>query len=169
MPSWNALRNTWTNLVLQWHREQPRNASVTNRMAVLLISPDYALRESLAALSLVNGWDVYWADSGGDAVRILTRRPIPLVICDEEATGSWRNIVEQIAFLPRSTCVLLISRFCDAALRAEAVRCHAYDVIAKPLNWDEVTGYAQFTWAWYTSGMGSWWTPAAAGSAADGR
>ena len=136
-----------------------RSLPVQQRMALLLITGDHALRESLIVLGVVRGWDVCWAVSDDEAIAILGRRPVPLVICDEEAPGDWRDIVRRIAFLPRSTCVLLASRFCDEALKREANRHFAYDVIAKPLNWEEVTNRVLFAWSWYTSGCASWWGP----------
>ena len=128
-------------------------------MALLLIAQDGAFRESLEVLGIVRLWDVYWAWSCDEAIDLLKRRLIPLVICDEEVPEGWRTVVERIASLPQSTCVLLASRFCDEALRREARRCYAYDVIAKPFNWEEVTDRVLFAWAWYTSSIESWWSP----------
>ena len=133
--------------------------SMPHRMAVLLIGRDYSLRESLGVIGILNRWDVCWAWSCGEAIDNLKLRSIPLVICDEGAPDGWRNIVERIADLPLSTCVILASRFSDEALKREARRCHAYDVIAKPLNWEEVRDRGLFAWAWYTSGCASWWSP----------
>ncbi len=132
------------------------------RMAVLLIARNYSLRESLGVIGVMNRWDVRWARSCDEAVDTLKRQPIPLAICDEEIQEGWRPIVGRIAVPPLSTCVLLASRFRDEALRREARRCHAYDVIAKPFNWEEVSDQVLFAWAWYTSGCAPWW-----GSTAD--
>lgn len=131
------------------------------RMTVLLVARNYSLRESLGLIGVMNKWDVRWAMSYDEAIDILTQQPIPLVICDEEVREGWRPIVERIAIPPLSTCVLLASRFCDDALRREAPRCHAYDVIAKSFSWEEVSDQALFTLAWHSSGCAPWWGPSA--------
>ncbi len=128
-------------------------------MAVLLIARNYSLKESLGVIGVMNGWDVRWARSCDEAIEILGQQPIPLAICDEEVPDGWRPVVQRIATPPLSTCVLLASRFCDEALRREARRCHAYDVIARPFNWEEVSDQVLFAWAWYTSGCAPWWGP----------
>jgi hypothetical protein len=161
MLTWRRLRELWGDPSLR-NLSEPTAAgarSMQHRMTVLLVARNYSLRESLAVLGVVKGWDVCWASSCDETTDILKLRSIPLVICDEEVPEGWRTIIERIVFLPQSTCVLLASRFCDEALRREARRCHAYDVIAKPFNWEEVTDRVFFAWAWYTSCCGSWWGP----------
>jgi len=166
MLGWKTLRRVWESF--EWRKRsipaEGRGEPIHNRMAVLLVARNYSLRESLDVLGAVNGWDVFWAISCDEAIDTLKRRPVPLVICDEEAPEGWRKIVECIDLLPQPSCVLLASRFCDDALRAEATRCHAYDVIANPFSWEEVTDHVLFAWAWYTSGCEAWW-----GSNADRR
>lgn len=161
MLAWKRLQSAWDDLTVRMFAgPMADNArSKPSRMTVLLIGQDYSLRESLGIVGILNQWDVCWAWSGGEAIDILKLRSIPLVICDEEAPEGWRNIVEKIVDLPLSTCVILASRFSDEALKLEARRCHAYDVIAKPLDWEEVRDRALFAWAWYTSGCASWWSP----------
>lgn len=161
MLAWKRLQGVWEDLTLRILAEPTFDGagSIPHRMAVLLIARDYSLRESLGLIGIVNRWDVCWAWSFDEAIEILKRRPIPLVICDEEAPEGWRTIVDRIVDLPVSTCVILASRFSDEALKLEARRCHAYDVIAKPFDWEEVRDRVLFAWAWYTSGCASWWSP----------
>lgn len=161
MLTWRRLRKLWGDPILR-NPSEPTAASVRStqyRMAVLLVTRNYTLRESLGVLGVVKGWEVCWASSCDEAIDALELRPIPLVICDEEAPEGWRTIVQRIAFLPQSTCVLLASRFCDETLKREARRYHAYDVIARPFNWEEVADRVLFAWSWYTSGCASWWVP----------
>lgn len=158
--AWKALRTAWENFELRKRRSASAGHGVPkrNRTAILLVAQSCSLQESLAVLGAANRWDICWARSGDEAISILKRRPIPLAICDEEAPEGWRNVVERIVFLPQSTCVLLASRFRDDSLRAEATRCFAYDVIAKPFTWEEIANHVEFAWAWYTSGCTPWWS-----------
>jgi DNA-binding NtrC family response regulator len=161
MLTWKRFQRVWGDLTLRIHFE-PTTAdawSMRRRMTVLLVSRSYSLRESLGVIGILNRWDVCWARSCDEAIDILKLRPIPLTICDEEALEGWRTVVERIVSLPQPSCVLVASRFCDEVLRREARRCHAYDVIAKPFNWEEVRDSVLFAWAWYTSGCASWWNP----------
>lgn len=161
MLTWKNLRRAWGELTLR-SLSEPAVADADfrpHRMTVLLVARDYSLRETLGVIGAINKWDVRWARSSSEAIDILGQQPIPLVICDEELQEGWRPTVKRIASLSLSACVLLASRFSDEALRREARRCYAYDVIAKPFNWEEVSDQVLFAWAWYTSGCAPWWGP----------
>ena len=156
------LQATWIGLP---HRRSPQptagDRSPPNKesIALLLITQDDALRHSLCALGHVYRWEVICATTRDDAMAILKKRQMPLVICDEEAPEDWRKTVRTIAFLPQSTCILLASRASSDALQRELGRHHGYNVIAKPLRFQEVADRVSFAWAWYTSGCASWWGP----------
>jgi DNA-binding response OmpR family regulator len=153
--TWMGLPHRTSTQPSSGDRSRPNKESI----ALLLITQDDALRHSLCALGHVYRWEVISATTRDEAIAILKQRQMPLVICDEEAPEDWRKTVRTIAFLPQSTCILLASRSSSVALQRELGRHHGYNVIAKPLRFQEVADRVSFAWAWYTSGCASWWGP----------
>ena len=159
---WKKLQATWIGLTRRQIAGQPAGGSSQARqekIALLLITQDLSLRYSLYALGHVYRWEVISVPTRDEAIAVLGQRQIPLVICDEETPEDWRNTVTSIAFLPQSTCILLASRPSGDSIVREVGRHHAYDVIAKPLRFEEVADRVSFAWTWYTSGCASWWGP----------
>ncbi len=162
MSLWKNLKAAWTGLARHKDASQPARASATTseeRIAVLLITQAQSLRYSLYALGHVYRWEVISAATRDEAIAILKHRQIPVVICDEDAPEDWRKSVRAIAFLPQPTCILLASRTSSDSLLREVGRYHGYDVIAKPLRFEEVADRVSFAWTWYKSGCASWWGP----------
>ncbi len=162
MSRWKNLKTAWANLIRLKVAGQSACRSVPPReegIVVLLITQAPSLRYSLYALGHVYRWEVISAATRDEAIAILKHRQIPVVICDEDAPEDWRKTVRAIAFLPQSTCILLASRKSDNSLLREVGRHHGYDVIAKPLRYEEVADRVSFAWTWYKSGCASWWGP----------
>lgn len=162
MSLWERLKAAWAGLSRHKFTGQRPAGNLPpkqERIALLLITQAQSLRYSLHTLGHVYRWEVVSATTRDEAVAILTRRHIPLVICDEDAPEDWRKTVRAIAFLPQSTCILLASRNSGDALLREVGKYHGYDVIAKPLRYEEVADRVSFAWTWYKSGCASWWGP----------
>ena len=156
------LKATWTGLIHRKLTQPPvrdRSQPKQERIALLLITQDDSLRQSMNALGYIYRWEVISAAARDEAIAILKQRQMPLVICDEEAPEDWRKTVRTIAFLPQSTCILLASRSSSDSLLREVGRNHGYSVIAKPLRFQEVADRVSFAWVWYKSGCASWWGP----------
>jgi DNA-binding response OmpR family regulator len=159
---WKRLQATWMGLTQRKVTRPPagdRSHPKQESIALLLITQDASLLESLNALGHVYRWEVIAAATRDEAIVILRQRQLPLVICDEAAPEDWRKTVRTIAFLPQSTCILLACRTRSDSLLRELGKHHGYDVIAKPLRFQEVADRVAFAWAWYKSGCASWWGP----------
>jgi hypothetical protein len=156
------LRIAWLGLTRRkgvWPPAADRSQANRDQIVLLLITQDRFLRQSLYTLGHVYRWEVISVPTRDEAIAVLRQRQIPLVICDEEAPEDWRKTVRAIAFLPQSTCILLASRASGDSLVREVGRHHGYDVIAKPLCFEEVADRVSFAWTWYKSGCASWWGP----------
>ena len=162
MSLWKNLKAAWKSLTrcrTAGQTARPSAPRGEEAILVLLITQAQSLRYSLYALGHVYRWEVVSAATRDEAIAILRHRQIPVVICDEDAPEDWRKTVRAIAFLPQSTCILLASRKSDNSLLREVGRHHGYDVIAKPLRYEEVADRVSFAWTWYKSGCASWWGP----------
>jgi len=106
--------------------------------AVLSVSPN---DEDCASLEhiLKSGWTVIASTTVASALSVLREIPIPIVVCDCDISSvTWREMLDHIAFLPDPPLLIVTSRLADERLWAEALNLGAWDVLAKPLDEDEV-------------------------------
>lgn len=97
-------------------------------------------RSQLMLLLEGQGLEMEWAFGFQDAVRKLSRSAAyDLLLVDAELPdGCWRNL---LLFVQNSgmICEMIIcSRLADQQLWAEVIRCGAYDLIAEPIERQEV-------------------------------
>ena len=106
--------------------------------AVLSVSPN---DEDCASLEHIfkSDWTVIASATVASALSVLREMPIPIVICDCDIwSGTWREMLDHIAFLPDPPLLIVTSRLADERLWAEALNLGAWDVLAKPFDKDEV-------------------------------
>jgi DNA-binding NtrC family response regulator len=114
--------------------------------AVLSVGPNEKDRASLERIVRFN-WTVVAAATVASALSVLRETPIPIVISDSEiASGTWRDLLDQISLLPDPPLLIVTSRLADERLWAEAVNLGAWDVLAKPLDTEEVIRIVSFAW-----------------------
>jgi len=105
---------------------------------VLSVSPNDEDRASLERI-FKSDWTVIASSTLASALCTLRERPIPIVICDCDASlGSWNAMLDQISLLPDPPLLIVTSRLADERLWAEALNLGAWDVLAKPFEADEV-------------------------------
>ena len=70
-----------------------------------------------------------------------------VVVCERDLPdGSWRDVLEVTASLPGPPPVIVTSRLADEYLWAEVLNLGGYDVLAKPLDRQEVTRTLNLAW-----------------------
>ena len=113
---------------------------------VLSVSPNH---EDCASLERIfkSGWTVIASATVASALSVLREMPIPIVICDCDIwSGTWREMLDHIAFLPDPPLLIVTSRLADERLWAEALNLGAWDVLAKPFDVDEVVRIVGVAW-----------------------
>jgi len=84
-------------------------------------------------------WTVIVSDTVASTLSVLQETPIPIVICDCDASsGTWREMLDRISLLPDPPLFIVASRLADERLWAEALHLGAWDVLAKPFDAEEV-------------------------------
>ena len=101
---------------------------------VLIISPDNRLRATLLSTIADGGWTVHHTPDAGEAIALLQRTSIRVVI----AGGEWREILDFTRSLARPPCVIVTVPFADELLWAEVLNLGGYDMIAQPLDPNEI-------------------------------
>jgi DNA-binding NtrC family response regulator len=113
----------------------------------LLISSETQDHDMLSCLFQRHGWSLQSADCFDSASAILQQAPISVVVTERDLPiGNWKDVLEASHGLRNVPLVIVISRFADDYLWAEALNLGAYDVLLKPLEESEV--FRVLTSAW---------------------
>ena len=78
----------------------------------------------------------------------LQRGKISIVMCEHElSSGSWKELLDLVQRLPAPPPLIVTSRFADERMWAEVLNLGGYDVLAKPLNSEEVIRTVTSAWS----------------------
>lgn len=112
---------------------------MSNSQRVLVVDDETNMRETLAEILQMEGYDVGTADSGEAAVKASMREPFDVVLMDVRMPGM--NGVEAFRIIHRQRQdirVILMSAFPLEELKRIALREGAVAFLAKPLNIESV-------------------------------
>lgn len=119
--------------------EDPPGGATERRQAILLVSPALEDHAFLRALLATAGCKLYMALTYREAVSILCRDRIAVIVCEQDLPdGKWKDLLSQIAPLTDPPCLIVTSRLADELLWAEVLNLGGYDVLAKPFDANEV-------------------------------
>jgi len=134
-------------------------AGTAGAVVALSVFPKQEDHAALRSIFRSSAWPLCpgfkWALKTGknvdDALPILRKGRIPVVLCDRDLQpGTWKDMVEALALLPDPPHLIVTSRQADERLWLEALNLGAYDVLQTPFNAAEVTravGMAWLRWA----------------------
>jgi DNA-binding response OmpR family regulator len=103
-------------------------------IAVLILSPCEKTRASLLSICAGHQITVYEATDFRQAVTLFNRHAPPVVICNSD----WRDFIEIAVAARQRTSVIVTAPFADEALWAEVLNLGGFDVLAQPLDSNEV-------------------------------
>jgi DNA-binding response OmpR family regulator len=111
--------------------------ATVNVMAILPFRED---RIRLSEIFRHSRWQLHLSDSLNDARVLLNKSHIGVVLTDRHLPdGGWQDVLHE---LERSSTkappVIVVSRLADERLWAEVLNLRGYDVLATPLDTDEV-------------------------------
>jgi DNA-binding NtrC family response regulator len=121
----------------------PTNGSET----ALLISPEEQDHDILNAVFQGKGWTLKSAHCLNSGSALLRQTPISIVITERDLpVGGWKDVLEASQRLHMVPLVIVVSRFADDYLWAEALNLGAYDVLLKPFDESEVVRVLTSAW-----------------------
>jgi DNA-binding NtrC family response regulator len=92
-------------------------------------------------------WTLIPSAAVASALFVLRQATFPIVLFDADiTTGRWREMLDQISFLPDPPLFIVTSRLADDHLWAEALNLGAWDVLAKPFDTQEVIRIVSSAW-----------------------
>jgi two-component system response regulator PilR (NtrC family) len=110
-----------------------------SKIGILVVDDEPSLREFLSILLEKDGYAVFTAASGAEALAVLRSEVIDLVITDIQMDGmSGLELVSRIRAQSPEIVVLAITAFGSSEIAIEAMKCGAYDYINKPFQVDEI-------------------------------
>lgn len=110
-----------------------------NPGAVLMVSPFEEDRAALRRIFERSGWELYEANGISEAMRLLARQTIPVVICDRDLpVGDWKALLDALQLLPYPPHLIVSSRLADNGLWAEVLNLGGYDVQPIPFDTGEI-------------------------------
>ena len=116
-------------------------------VTVLAISPFDEDHIFLAHLFSHSNWQIHQAKSSEEALEVLHRYPIPVVLCESEMPDwSWKDALAELGRLPEAPLLIVTSRLADDNLWAEVLNLGGYDVLMKPFDRLEVLRVISLAW-----------------------
>jgi DNA-binding response OmpR family regulator len=114
---------------------------------ILIISPYGEDHIHLPEILSDPPWEWYWAQGCAQALKLLNKSQIGVVICEsDQPDGSWRDLLDAAVNLVAPPNLIVCSRLADEYLWAEVLNLGGYDVLAKPFDREEVLRVAFFAW-----------------------
>jgi hypothetical protein len=112
-------------------------------------------------------WNLHHAFGCKDAIRLLERHPVPVVICASNLPdGDWKLFFDDSGRLPCPPRLIVASRLADARLWGEVLNVGAYDLLATPFDAPELFRVGFLAWhSWRDQRMRESKPPAVAGTA----
>lgn len=105
---------------------------------LLIVDDEKHTREGLRA-SLEESFDVYIAASGQEALNVLQRETVDLVITDLRLGGEdGMELIEKILAMPKPPVVIMMTAYGSVDAAVEAMKRGAYDFVTKPINIDKL-------------------------------
>jgi DNA-binding NtrC family response regulator len=104
---------------------------------VLAVSSD--ANDSETMQNILGEWKVKSARNCAEALSMLRNVDCSVVICDKDLPdGSWRDLLSEMGRLLSAPPLVVMSRDADESLWAEVLKRGAFDLLAKPLEGEEV-------------------------------
>jgi ActR/RegA family two-component response regulator len=116
---------------------------------VMAISKDDQFLATLRCMAVDSTWDFREPSSLTDAMSVLLREDIPIVVLDQAACErNWEACVSALVHLRRVPCVILAAAYGDEYARLEMIRLGGYDVVDKCASPDVISRAIEFAWFW---------------------
>ncbi|HKW97663.1 MAG TPA: response regulator [Bryobacteraceae bacterium] len=110
------------------------------KLQILAVSASESDQQELGRILAPLPWAVHRANSRVQAIEIMRRKAISIVLCDSDLPdGSWKDILHESSREPNPPCVIVTTPISDdAPLWSEVLNLGGYEVLAKPFDAREV-------------------------------
>ena len=145
--------NSIRRLLDRWRRSEPPETSSSDQISVLAITSDDEDRRLLSMFAVSGRWELVFASSCEQALKMLERGPAPVILCDRDLPGiDWPKFLQDVAASKPKCAIILTSHVCDDYLWVEVVHKGGYDVLGKPLQQEQTIGAVNLAWSYSKAG-----------------
>jgi len=110
-----------------------------NIVSALLVGAFESDRQLVRKIFQQAGWQLFEAKDRRQALEYLERVPVQVVVAESRTSGwDWKHILTDVRRMPHPPQLVVTSRTADEHLWAEVLNVGGYDVLAQPLDRDEV-------------------------------
>jgi hypothetical protein len=111
-------------------------------------------RELLSRLAREHRWVLHFAGNCGEAWNALNESKAPIVLCDRELPATeWRDVIQMMTSSEHRAYALLVSKVSDDYLWNEVIRRGGHDLLATPLQEEDVLRAIRLGWSYWNSSM----------------
>lgn len=104
---------------------------------ILVVDDEKAIREMLKKFLIKKGYEVFDADNGEDAVRIVKEQSPHIVLLDIRMPKSYGvDVLKNIKAVNKDVGVIMITAVSETAVAEECIAQGAFDYITKPISLD---------------------------------
>lgn len=108
--------------------------------SLMIVDDELHVRESLASWFTEDGYEVVTASSGKEALTVLGRRHIDVVITDIKMPGmDGLELLRRIRQVDPDVAVILVTAYASVATAVQALKEGAYDYLVKPFDPEELS------------------------------
>ena len=112
---------------------------VPARAKVLVVDDEESVRGVLRQALTDAGHHVLAAENGQQALDVLSRSDIEVMLLDIRMPGlSGRDVLSEVQVRSPATCVIMVTAVADVSTAVDAMKQGAYDYVAKPFDLDDV-------------------------------
>ena len=117
-----------------------RKVSQPPYVSALAVGTSEVNQDQLGKIFQGCGWKLTCACTRSEAQTFLQNNPVGVVIAERDLPdGSWRAMLEDLSQQADPPRLVVTARLADDALWAEVLNMGGYDVLAQPLDAEEVT------------------------------
>ncbi len=110
-------------------------ATIPGRYSILIADDDPASRETLRDIVAPEGFQTVFAEDGEQAVDIVQRQPVHLLLCDMHMPRlNGLEVLQLVRQFNELLPFILVSGQVDERLMRQALKAKAYSVVAKPVS-----------------------------------
>jgi DNA-binding NtrC family response regulator len=105
--------------------------------------------DSLSAFSARGQLDLVWTSSCEEALDLLKKMRITVILCDRDLPGlDWRDALQKLAASRPDCPIVLTSSVNDEYLWDEVIHKGGYDVLSKPLQEEQTVRAVNLAWSY---------------------
>jgi DNA-binding NtrC family response regulator len=117
---------------------------IATSLLVSSFSYDHRYFESLFSRTK---WNLLRAETAAEALEILRKRIVPVIIADERIDpGGWKGLLDEIRRLPYTPRLIVACLLATDALWADVLSCGGYDILARPFEQQEILHSISMGW-----------------------